>query len=88
VEPRILIEHGNFRRNARSILKTQYARAFTEAIRTLELAENPARLGHRKHEDLEVIGYNIGSDVRLLYQVDYKNHVIYLLAVGSHKIYK
>lgn len=75
-----------FLRQLKRIRKTPYSRHVEEALRNLVNAEDPTALGTRKRGEYSgVYSYEIGKSVRLIYSVDFKNKIIRLVAVGTHK---
>jgi addiction module RelE/StbE family toxin len=48
--------------------------------------DDPTRLGTRKRGSYsDAYSYEIGSSIRLIYRVDFRNRIIEFVAVGSHK---
>jgi len=55
-----------------------------DAISELCDSEDPAKLGeYKKH--MKVYAYEIGSNYRIIYDVDYEQHSISFIRVGDHK---
>jgi addiction module RelE/StbE family toxin len=60
-----------------------------QAIQELVESEDPRKLGHRLHGRWEgYYSYEIGSQFRIIYRVDFAVKVIELMAAGTHKIYR
>jgi len=58
-----------------------------EAIQSLTETEDPRKLGHKLHGRWNgSYSFEIGTQYRIIYHVDFTTRVIQLMAAGTHKI--
>lgn len=75
-----------FLKQLKKIRKTPYRKQVETALHNLASVEDPTVLGTRKRgEYSDAYSYEIGLSIRLIYSVDFKNRIIKLVAIGSHK---
>lgn len=68
------------------MMKTPQYRLLKRAIQELENADDPVKLGTRKHGPYsDAYSYERGKSIRLIYRVDFDNKTIEFVTVGSHK---
>lgn len=65
-------------------LDKQTKRRVRKALEELAQSQDPANVGEYK-QSMRAWAYNVGRQCRVLYGIEYQEHLIDLIKVGDHK---